>query len=211
MSMDVRRARQIIKQRNKTAFFVQEILEHGHTDTRSLFEMLRKRGWKESQGLLNEMLTALTVAGKVSSHKGVWRLVTDEEPVMQTPRVAPTMKAVWPELKEWPGSGPVKESHILPDVDFDTYPLVAVPVKEEPMIDMSKLSPEQLVEMSGQLSKLAEKMKQEDTGAKEHRRALLEAAQGVCDAADLLVEATDKLRAAMTEVRAACGLPTTRS
>lgn len=181
MTMNLRRARQITKQNHLSATLVQKILEAGPTDDRSLFEVMRKRGWKGAQGALRELITALTVTGKVATRKGVHRLATDDEPVPLSALVAVNNIANENERTEKP--------------------------KEKEM-DLTTLTPDQMMEMAAQMQKMAEAKKRELDP--ELLRQLLESGQAVLDAADLMAEAAERFREAMNAVRSARGLPTTK-
>nr|UVM93157.1 MAG: hypothetical protein [Bacteriophage sp.] len=182
--MNLRRARQITKQNHLSATLVQKILEAGPTDDRSLFEVMRKRGWKGAQGALRELITALTVTGKVATRKGVHRLATDDEPVPQRP-VRNTLAV----------------NNIANENERTEKP------KEKEM-DLTTLTPDQMMEMAAQMQKMAEAKKRELDP--ELLRQLLESGQSVLDAADLLAETTERFRRAMDAVREARGLPTTK-
>lgn len=190
MSMNLRRARQIIKQRHHTATLVVSVLSAGAVDERSLFEVMRKRGWKETQGMLREIITALTVAGKIASRRGVHRLVTDEEPAPTRP-VVHKMRDVWP-------TPPAPEQVDEP---------IAEPQKDNEM-DLATLTPDQMLEMAAQMQRMAEAKKREVDP--ELLRQLMESGQSVLDAADLLVESTERFRRTLNAVRAARGLPTAK-
>ena len=223
MTRNVRRARQIIKQRHHTSTLVLKILEAGPTDDRSLFEVLRKRGWKEGQGMMREIVTALTVAGKVATRKGVHRLVTDDEPVPQRPvrhtlaeemqraQRAHELRAIGKQAAlELPLPALVAANNIL----NESAPEMRVWVDEctedqkENDMDLSKLTPDQMLEMAAQMQKMAEAKKRELDP--ELLRQLLESGQSVLDAADLLAETPERFRRAMNAVREARGLPTTK-
>lgn len=207
MTMNLRRARQITKQNHLSATLVQKILEAGPTDDRSLFEVMRKRGWNGAQG-------ALTVTGKVATRKGVHRLATDDEPVPQRPvrnTLADEMKRAQAAYKlrplreqaarELPLSALVAVNNIANENERTEKP------KEKEM-DLTTLTPDQMMEMAAQMQKMAEAKKRELDP--ELLRQLLESGQSVLDAADLLAETTERFRRAMDAVREARGLPTTK-
>ena len=196
MSMNLRRARQIIKQRHHTVTLLLRVLDTGAVDDRSLYEVMRKRGWKEGQGILRELITALTVAGKVSTHKGVHRLTTDDAPAPQRP-AGGKMRDVWPAVVE---PAPVNES--LVRVDECTNE------DKETDMDLSALTPDQMLEMAAQMQRMAEARKRELDP--ELLRQLLEAGQSVLDASDLMVESIERFRRAADTVREARGLPTAK-
>lgn len=204
MSMTLRRARQVIKQRNVTAQRILKVLESGPIDDPSLFDLLRKRGWKEGQGLLHEMIVALTVTGKVRTNKRVHRLATDDEPMPQRP-VKAKLADVWPEPVD-DGHENLKKLLACTETETTTTPEPEQP-KENDM-DLSTLTPDQMLAMAAQMQKMAEAKKRELDP--ELLRQLLEAGQSVLDASDLMVEATDRFRRAMDAVREARGLPTTK-
>ena len=208
MTTNLRRARQITKQNHLSATLVQKILEAGPTDDRSLFEVMRKRGWKGAQGALRELITALTVTGKVATRKGVHRLATDDEPVPQRPvrnTLADEMKRAQAAYKlrplleqaarELPLSALVAVNNIANENERTEKP------KEKEM-DLTTLTPDQMME------KMAEAKKRELDP--ELLRQLLESGQAVLDAADLMAETTERFRRAMDAVREARGLPTTK-
>lgn len=222
MTMNLRRARQIIKQRHHTSTLVLKILEAGPTDDRSLFEVLRKRGWKEGQGMLREMVTALTVAGKVATRKGVHRLVTDEplpqRPVrhtlaeeMQRAQRAHELRTIGKRAAlELPLPALVAANNIMnePAPEMKVWVDECTEDQKENDMDLSKLTPDQMLEMAAQMQKMAEAKKRELDP--ELLRQLLESGQSVLDAADLLAETTERFRRAMNAVREARGLPTTK-
>lgn len=157
MTMNLRRARQITKQNHLSATLVQKILEAGPTDDRSLFEVMRKRGWKGAQGALRELITALTVTGKVATRKGVHRLATDDEPVPQRPvrnTLADEMKRAQAAYKlrplleqaarELPLSALVAVNNIANENERTEKP------KEKEM-DLTTLTPDQMMEMAAQM------------------------------------------------------------
>lgn len=196
MSMNLRRARQIIKQRHHTATLLLRVLDTGAVDDRSLYEVMRKRGWKEGQGILRELITALTVAGKVSTHKGVYRLATDEAPAPQRP-AGGKIRDVWPAVVE---PAPVNESLVWVDECTNE--------DKETDMDLSALTPDQMLEMAAQMQRMAEAKKRELDP--ELLRQLLEAGQSVLDASDLMVESIERFRKAADAVREARGLPTAK-
>lgn len=223
MTMNLRRARQITKQNHLSATLVQKILEAGPTDDRSLFEVMRKRGWKGAQGALRELITALTVTGKVATRRGVHRLATDDEPVPQRPvrnTLADEMKRAQAAYKlrplreqaarELPLSALVAANNIM----NESAPEMRVWVDEctedqkENDMDLTTLTPDQMLEMAAQMQKMAEAKKRELDP--ELLRQLLESGQSVLDASDLMAEATERFREAMNAVRVARGLPTTK-
>lgn len=214
MTMNLRRARQITKQNHLSATLVQKILEAGPTDDRSLFEVMRKRGWNGAQGALRELITALTVTGKVATRKGVHRLATDDEPVPQRPvrnTLADEMKRAQAAYKlrplreqaarELPLSALVAVNNIANENERTEKP------KEKEM-DLTTLTPDQMMEMAAQMQKMAEAKKRELD--QELLRQLLESGQAVLDAADLMAEAAERFREVMNAVRSARGLPTTK-
>jgi hypothetical protein len=223
MTMNVRRARQIIKQRNHTATLVLKILEAGPTDDRSLFEVLRKRGWKEGQGMMREIITALTVAGKVATRKGVHRLITEDEPVPQRPvrhtlaeemqraQRAHDLRTIGKQAAlELPLEVLVAANNIMnePAPERGVRVDKCTEDQKENDMDLSKLTPDQMLEMAAQMQKMAEAKRRELDP--ELLRQMLEAGQSVLDATDLLTEATERFRRAMNAVCEARGLPTTK-
>ena len=75
-------------------------------------------------------------------------------------------------------------------------------------MDLTTLTPDQMMEMAAQMQKMAEAKKRELDP--ELLRQLLESGQAVLDAADLMAETTERFRRAMDAVREARGLPTTK-
>lgn len=223
MTMNLRRARQITKQRHHTATMVTRVLEAGPTDERSLFEVLRKRGWKETQGMLREIVTALTVTGKVVTRKGVHRLATDDEPVPQRPvrhtlaeemqraQRAHELRTISEQAaRELPLEALVAANNIMnePAPEMKVWVDECTEDQKENDMDLTKLTPDQMLEMAAQMQKMAEAKKRELDP--ELLRQLLESGQSVLDAADLMADAAERFREVMNAVRVARGLPTTK-
>lgn len=80
--------------------------------------------------------------------------------------------------------------------------------QKENDMDLTTLTPDQMLEMAAQMQKMAEAKKRELDP--ELLRQLLESGQSVLDASDLMAEATERFREAMNAVRVARGLPTTK-
>lgn len=218
MAMNIRRARQIIKQHSHTAALVLKVLESGATDDRSLFGVMRKRGWKDGQGMLKEMIHALTVTGKVATRKGVHRLATEDEPVPQRPvshTLAAEMQRAQREqrrrtlneqaARELPIEALVAVNNMMLDPDLWAEKKVET-TKQENDMDLAKMTPEQLTEMAAQMKQLADQRSREMDP--EQLRQLLEAGQSVVEAADLMTEAAERLREVMNAVRESRGLRT---
>ena len=79
---------------------------------------------------------------------------------------------------------------------------------KEKEMDLTTLTPDQMMEIAAQMQKMAEAKKRELDP--ELLRQLLESGQAVLDAADLMAEAAERFREAMNAVRSARGLPTTK-
>ena len=163
------------------------------------------------------------MAGKVATRKGVHRLITEDEPVPQRPvrhTLAEEMQRAQRahELRtigkraalELPLPALVAANNIM----NESAPEMRVWVDEcteeqkENDMDLTTLTPDQMLEMAAQMQKMAEAKKRELDP--ELLRQLLESGQSVLDASDLMAEATERFREAMNAVRVARGLPTTK-
>lgn len=223
MVMNIRRARQIIKQHNHTATLALKVLESGATDERSLFEAMRKRGWKDGQGMLKEMLHALTVAHRIRTSRGRIELMADEpvppqRPVrhtlgaeMQRARRESELRSLSQHAaRELPLVALVAANNIMAEAEPNRITQVRVDEAPETTtenhMDLAKMTPDQLTEMAAQMKQLAEQRSREMDP--EQLRQLLEAGQSVVEAADLMTEAAERLREVMNAVRESRGLRT---
>lgn len=194
--MDKRRATQIIKQNAKTCFRIMSIFGKGPSTARNVYEILSKQGMKDGPNLLNQYVTALHVAGKLSYvDKGVYQLAGDDIPVQ---RVDTTLASVMDEaIKEQMDAmrSPVKEEPVIEDKE-----------PEEVSMNFNDMSPDEILKMSAKLAEIAAK-KQKEIDPELLRKLLLSCEQ-TASVGDMLVEAIDDLRKNMTIVRKAMGMPT---
>lgn len=180
--MDIRRARQIIKQNSKTIHRMLAILEKGPADDMFLYQTLCKQGGKDSAGTIKEYLTALTAAHRIAQiSKGVYQLASDGE---------------------LPGHGPIptKLANVINEDTQAQLRDLHKPKEAEPMIDMT---PEAMRQLSQQLAEMAE-MK-----SREMDPALLDdvfaATDEVLAASDRMKAAADNLRRSVHTLRKATG------
>lgn len=194
--MDKRRATQIIKQNAKTCFRIMSIFEKGPSTARNVYEILSKQGMKDGPSLLNQYVTALHVAGKLTYvDKGLYQLPEDD--VIPTQRIDTSLAASMDvAIKEQ-----LEELH-------KPEPVIEHKEPEPVAMNLSEMSPEEMLKMSQQLAEIAEKRKKEiDPNL---LRELLAAGENVLSISDLMYEAAESLRQAMAQVRKAMGLPTTK-